>query len=262
MSNHPRGKGGRSRSDSSGPGATPLSEGYTDAEVALGQVIRVLYVRERSVYETNLNRVPVEWKVPPRWDGKPQQYLDDGEPAEGGKAIGPTWPKIARVLLLNRIDPSVYVRWTFSARLVRGAPEPSHLHSDSFVSAYVNSRSPAKEREKHQMKFESQRSRAATDINYRKSLGDSERDAYLRAIVDVSNGLTPLFRYCLAVICKHAGLMDTYFPQAAVQFCRAKRDYVAVWGRHLPSGFGDRAERYYGQVCLGEVPDDAECVTE
>lgn len=262
MKNHPRGEGGRSRPASSGPGAATLSEGYTDAEVALGQVIRALYVHERSTYESAVHRVPIAWKVPPRWDGKPQQYLDDGEPAEGGQAVGPTWPKIARRLLQARIEPTSYVAWAFKANLVRGAPEPSHLHSDSFVHNYIETRSPAKEREIASMEFESQRARAATDINYRKSNGETERDAYLLTITDASNGLTPLFRYCLAVICKHQGLQDSYFPQAAVQFCRAKRDYTAVWGRHLPAGFSDRAERYYGQECLGEVPDNAECEPE
>ena len=262
MKNHPRGKGSRSCSDSTGPGAASLSEGYTEAEVALGQQIRDAYVRERSAYESARAGVPVQWQVPARWDGKPMQVLDTGEPAEGGKAIGPTWPKIARCLLTHRIAAVHYVRWAFMSRLLSAAPEPNHLHSDKFVNTYVATRNPAQERAQHEVLFQSQRTRAATDIGYRVSMGYSERDAYLMAATDVANELTPLFRYCLAAICKHEGLMADYFPDAAIQFCRAQSDYLAVWGRYLPAGFGESAARFYREKVLGEVPEDAECRPE
>lgn len=257
MKNHPRRRGSRSCPDSSGPGAVAVSEGFTPAEVALGQQIRAAYILERSAYETNRAKVVIQWQCPVRWDGKAARMID-GEVAEGGKAIGPTWPKIARLLIDEYIDPERFVRWVFETNRLRSAPEPNHLQSPELIAAYLASVDPGEDRRRCTLVFASQRQRAAVDISCQKAVGATDNDAYVIVATDRSNGLSPLFRYCLAVIARQDDLAETFFPEAAIQYVRAQDDYTAVWGRHLPAGFCDRAVRYYSEVVKNEVPDDVE----
>jgi hypothetical protein len=257
MSNHQRVNSGVSRCTSTGLGPAPLSDGFTPAEVALGQQVRAAYVRERSAVASAKAKVPVQYVVPRRWDGKAGSFID-GEIAEGCKPVGPIWPKISRELLRRRIVPEQYVRWAFKAKMLREPPEPNHLLSSKFLDAFVASLDPARDRTLCEEDFASYRERASVDVAVHKASGSSERDAYLRVATNRNNGLPPLFRYCLAVMARHDGLANKFFPSAAVEYMRARTDYDAVWGRYLPAGFDERAATYYSEVVLGEVPDDAE----
>lgn len=257
MRNHPRRRSGGSCSDSNDPAAASLSDGFSEAEVALGRQIRECYIRERTAFESQRKGVVVQWTCPRHWDGKPARLLD-GVPAEGCKAVTPTWPKIARRLIEAGIEVYPYVRWAFETKMLRTAPEPNHLHGAAFIDGYLSQVDPAEQRTQCQLNFESERQRAATEIAWNKAVGSSERDAYLMTATHQANGLSPLFRYCLAVLAKHDGLAEKLFHSATVQYGRARNDYDMVWGQHLPADFRERAAQYYSEVVLQEVTEDAE----
>jgi hypothetical protein len=263
MSSYPR-RGAGSRRSSSSPEASSAGDNFTDAEVATGQEIRCLYVRERSSHESRKAGVPITWEISSRWDGRPGKYMaetdDNGEPilAEGSKPIAPIWPKIARVLMEAKIQPSAFISYVFSCGMMLSAPEPNQLTSQKFLDGYAESRNPQHEKEDCQAMFNSQRNIAHIEIAGHERDGCTKKDAYLMTSVGPMNHLTPLFRYCLAARFDYKPVMDLYFEQAAVEFCRGQAAFEAVWGQHLPAGFREQALRYYDEMFLGKVPDHAD----
>lgn len=209
------------------------------------------YVFERSFLEQfNGGK---EYRPSPSYDGKSKWDTPEEKPMQNAWAA-----MYAKVLSETGKDPSTYVRILF--RVLRGSaiaiPTLKQLTSPKMlllVEEYLQERVRDM---REQFVAEGQRAKTAITIGQR-GTGYPLSLAVYYAIVDDRNGLSSLFKYCLAVetaeACRkrdpddpHCEKLDRLAARwefyAAMDYTLFPEDYDEVWGSTIPSSFRVAAE--------------------
>jgi hypothetical protein len=204
----------------------------------LAKEIRWQYIERRRAYETIINRKESRYEPGVYWDG--------GETSKGHRRSS-IWKRIAKFCLRNKVDHFDYVQHIFTSPAAYRAPQPNQLLGDNYLRSFqkaccgVGNRS----RLRHiREAYEWQLSRLQEKIYDWEDVveHDTERTysaaSIQRAILgDNELGLTPLFRFCLAMKQGLEDVADYYYGSAILQYLRFPREYRKVWGDMIPPWF-------------------------
>lgn len=242
---------------SANQGAPPTWKIFNDPE-RLADVVRRVYTLERRLYEL-------------RTTGRPSEYcpVDCRKARSDNLEVAPKkspWPKIAAFLIEKRIGPIDYIARQFDqhALLVR-PPLPNELCGSLGWERYTASKNAKSNALAVQLRF--CRSHLATAIAIDSPRVGPELQTRQSQAVDrcvaalyAQNQYPAIFIYCaaadLAAKCpgcrgEARGLMREYELQSAIDYVRFRANYDEAWGRMIPPGFGQTAQRLYQQVLAG-----------
>ena len=203
-------------------------------------VIRQTYIQERSLIDKK------QYVPSSKWDGN----------AEAG--IRSTWERIAEKLLLNGIEPELYVRYYFEHEAVVGgsivAYYPTDLLSDKTINHYRLYGRETAELDMHDaLEFQTECARTAfLKEKYLRKVDD--RAATRSVLWNMEVELSPLFRFCWAASMKlksFRSIRDHYLPLAAIQYSRDPDAYDKIWGDKIPANFRTYVTRNLGLTCKG-----------
>lgn len=209
------------------------------------------YVFERSFLEQF--RGGKKYRPSPSYDGKSKWDTPEEKPLQNAWAA--TWDKVRKK---SGRDPVAYVRILF--KILRGSsiaiPTLTQLAAPKMlllVEEYLQDRVRDV---REQFVAEGQRAKIAITIGQR-GAGYPMALAVYYAITDERNGLSPLFKYCLAVgtakTCwstdqddPHCAKLDRLAGEwefyAAMDYSLFPDDYDEVWGSTIPASFRVAAE--------------------
>lgn len=197
-----------------------------------GDRVRAAYVRTRRRFIQSLKQNESNYgeMEMPRWDGG---YASDG------RHYKPIWPKIAAKLEqrgCTNIERFVAVQFDGDA------PTPNMLLSDDAWEKYLQLDSVVEARIRKQFSVETDvfRSRFLEVGEWYPQLSD--RECWLRVLVERHNGLSPLFRYCVAVAEGMPEVADAYHEGALLQLLSDPDGYRQHWGPALPEKIVHEAE--------------------
>lgn len=171
------------------------------------------------------------------------------------RPCAPVWRKLAAAAKTQGVDPVRYVRWCLELGQVgRGldAPEPNRLLERRRMDAYRVA--SAEVRRGISVQFTVEKATARRHLNVRQSVyEESPEFALMYVLADDSLGLSPLYRYLLALTAgtpKLKILAGRLKRDAKFQFSKDAEENMAVYGAagRLPAGFADDAARLYARV--------------
>jgi hypothetical protein len=209
------------------------------------------YVFERSFLEQF--RGGKKYRPSPSYDGKSKWDTPEEKPVQN--AWGAMWAKVQKK---SGRDPATYVRILF--KLLRGTaveiPTLTQLVSPKMLLLVEEYLLHRVRDVREQFVAEGQRAKTAITIGQR-GAGYPAALAVYYAITDERNGLSPLFKYCLAVgtakACWSADQDDPHCAKldrlarewefyAAMDYSLFPDDYDEVWGSTIPASFRVAAE--------------------
>jgi hypothetical protein len=224
-----------------------LPEGVSKEVALLSLKVRKMYIDLRSFYESDRANRPILYRVPPRYDGTPEQGPEN--PATQSR-----WLRLARWFLANGIEPEEYLPAAFeSQRRARFLPEPDHLTSER-IRAEVMTIIVSVGRDVRRA-LRSQSDLAGAAVRCAVHLGNQSQGRALAYVLsDPTVELSALFRYCHASQCRgkaFARIAKFYEDAAVVQYKRAVAAYDKHWRKLLPEGFKEHANRVYERLTGG-----------
>ena len=164
---------------------------------------------------------------------KPGPRLDGGRDARGA-LYKPIWPKFAKFILDQKVNPAQFIKAQFENCHGKPPASPAMLISSKALARYNEYRNN-REVEKDLTIAKDAQTRTATDAIrfYKLSFGPSV-DTYRSVIMDMNLALSALFRYTLAKNCKQEDLMTVWFEPALIQYLYEYDAYDIVWGSLIP----------------------------
>lgn len=209
------------------------------------------YIFERSFLEQF--RGGKEYRPSPSYDGKSKWDTPEEKPIQNVWAV-----MYGKLLGVTNKDPSTFVRILF--KILRGSsisiPTLRQLASPKMLLLVEEYLQQHVRDIREQFAAEGQRAKTAITIGQR-GTGYPMALAVYYAIVDDRNGLSSLFKYCLAVetaaACRakdrddpHCAKLDRLAKEwefyAAMEYSLFPEDYDEVWGSTIPSSFRVAAE--------------------
>ena len=167
----------------------------------------------------------------------------------------PVWRKLASAANTQGIDTVRYVRWCLELIQVGlgfNCPEPNQLLERRRMDAFQAA--SAKVRHGISVQFTVEKATARRHLNVRQSVyEESQEFALMYVLADDSLGLSPLYRYLLALTAgtpKLKILAGRLKRDAKFQFSKDAEENMAVYGAagRLPAGFADDAANLYARV--------------
>lgn len=216
---------------------------------AIAQELKTAYTQERRVLEHYRSGKPSSYEPSPTWEGKstfdsPEARITNNKWADAHKNLKKLYPKL---------DPVYFVRLLF--HLLRGSsteiPTVVQLANPKFVKIIHEYLDDPEATIRQQFVSESQRAKSFI-LLHKKLYGYSTATAVYYALVDEALGLSPLFRYCLAMSsCEdlkathqndsiRKKLLKTakrFELLAAMDYTLFPEQYESVFGPALPSKF-------------------------
>lgn len=194
----------------------------------LAQRVRAAYSREFTMHAAR-------WGNPGRrqfhasmwWDGGVRRDAD-GTVVSKRQNI---WLKVADWLLQQQIHPEVYMANRFRAA-GRFPPRPNQLIGQRFLDEFRDENKWR--REEVQIEFHDQQQTAKQKLHFYAALGWSNQQAWEGLLEEESGGLSPLFRYCLAVAEGYHDFAETVHDEAWLQYVVDYANYDKVWGAWIP----------------------------
>lgn len=193
---------------------------------ALAAQIRSLYIDHRNQHLWAINeREQVTDKLHPRWDG--------GEPDSRGVQYKAIWPKLARLALKDKLNPTHWVATLFRlAHLFDRVPQPSDL-TNKEVLARVG-------RWKQDYEADMRASLCTEVLNVKRELFFRKRDfgqdelTILGYILSGNNiAISHVVRYVWAYRYKMDKLIAAVETSALAQYMAAPKVYHEAFGREL-----------------------------
>jgi hypothetical protein len=199
--------------------------------------VREAYIAERRLRDEMRHDAPSNYLPATQWDGGRATRFDKTV------YVKPIWPKIAKVVLDNHIDPVAYVRVQFAQKSMSSPdPQPNHLLGPKALERYRRAYPEQAMLQRTRDAFEHQKTALSVAVTNFMDLGDMTDEQIFTAVVCSSQlPFTPLFRYCLAHQVKRPQLAERYFEDAAFEFCLQPKLYANVWGDWIPDGFATLA---------------------
>jgi hypothetical protein len=205
-------------------------------------------MQERGRWETLRAGKVVVYRPPKSYDG--QQAVTIEDELEVVKAKPSVWVRIVEWCEARKLNPEQYIRQCFKLQGMqkRNAPEPGQLLGDTYYNKWKETRGSRAAEIK--LDLAQERGIAIRHLNLRKHCyQDSDEAAQLEVIVDGDDlGLSPLFRYCLAVSTSSKNakkLARRLIAEAVLQFECERRLYKLHWAEVLPKGFSKLSARLY-----------------
>lgn len=219
-----------------------------------------LAVRVRAAYKMALTRREsvkqgehVEAVVPRSYDGREARTIDGDEGAVVEPAKESAWVRLVRFCEAKDINPEQYVRVSFEGLpLTKQTPTPGNLMSQEYVARWHAAIAKLDERLAISLKV--QKEAASSHIVYRtKVLKNDVTKAVLMTLGASNLALSPLFRYCSAVLMNHTAfdtLVENHAANAVLQFECFRDAYKRVWAEILPPGFSKWSRRVYPHLLV------------
>ena len=213
--------------------------------------IREVYVRERRLFEQRISGRPSHFRSGPQWDG--------GR-GRSGRTYVAVWPKIARFVLKNRLEPDAFVRRQFQLHSGSFVIKPNQLYNGAALDRY---REVAKvSRQEIAASLRSQQNALVRAVRQFQDMAEIEGEIFplstIRAsvLLDAEAPFTALFRYCMARSEKLNDIARVFRAAAVVQYVRDAAIYNEIWGARIPEKFKRYAEREYDKLLAEASGDD------
>jgi hypothetical protein len=212
---------------------------------SMANAVRTYYILEHRRYVDSRKRGgPCTYGMGPLppWDGRVG--------ADGRVYERPIWFDIVSYALSNKVNPITLMRATFRAW---NSPKPPY--PNQFATPLGLQRAEYITRPRtvfsENLKMEDDRFKAATTALQICDHMDVEA-ATRRTLRDPTNGLSPLYRYCVGKLGDAEDVVNG-FKQAAFQMYVFDRDaYDASWGDRIPQELRAAADQFYNKLlrCL------------
>jgi hypothetical protein len=219
-------------------------------ESPLGIMLRAVYERERSRYDTMRAGRQVDYVAPRFYKTRVAARYDDDDGSGDVVAKGrvSTWEKLAEFLLREKIDPELFLRVQFQPETLKlsNPPEPSQLMTPDCMQAYDRALSGMDNLVA--VSLITQQEIASSEVGFICAGGRSTADAIEQVIMDENLELSPLFRFCLARSMtgeRFQYLARYYQTPAVLQYVCCAAAFNASWHQYLPMGFAGMADRLY-----------------
>jgi len=170
----------------------------------------------------------------PRWDGVEGQ---------GGRRRRAIWHDVARLVLIERIDPIDLIEAAFSVADEGCLPEPISLLSPAVAARARDDRGLAVENLRVALRAqENIWKMQAYLIKHRE--GCDLNTAASQALKDRSLDLYTLFRYCTATECGDVEVAGLFEEAAFEHYLLNKWAFDRAWGELIPAALKGRADRF------------------
>lgn len=212
----------------------------------LAAAVKLVYVRARSRWMSRTADAPVEYRPPRSYEGRAAVSIDGA--AEVQKASPSEWASLAEWLTRHRLPPVGYITLAFEL-LPHDvfAPEPRQLKSDKYLKLWADNAPLVENRLRVQLARE--RREAEAQLTLQESGYGRTRDQAVRYVMAAGDmALSPLFRYCLAVVIDSEvsrKCAERWEARAVLQFEQHRAEYLATWDAVLPEGFAERSRKIY-----------------
>lgn len=231
-----------------GPGPDAKDDSPEAVQSVKAWRTKVAYMQERGRWETMKAGKVVQYQPPGSYDGK--RAIVDEENNVLEKAQEPIWDKLVAWCEKRDIPPEEYVRQCFKLLKMsrHNAPEPKQLMGDVYLDKWNETKDKREEEVKLELRI--QREIALRHLTvHMKVYERSSEVAQITVIAEgESLGLSPLFRYCLAV----AGdtkdirrMARRLLAEAVLQFESSRKLYKRHWKDVLPEGFSKQSKELY-----------------
>lgn len=255
----------RRRKKQTEPGKT-----YTSAERQVALQLRNCYIEERRRHINN-QRVSVHAYEPAKWQDSLGEESDNLE-GEAARHCGRSdqWIRLARKVILKRVDPSLFVRRQFDVLPPNAEPPwPSSLSSKEAWSNFDHGQ--AISYGQIQVAFRSQKEMMEGEVVLARDSVRTDMAAWADVLLDDEVQLSHLFRYCMALsIVKgikpgkgskkakkdFSSIAKDFKVGAALQYIRDPNSYDKIWGKDwIPFAFREEAAVIYNRVFGGPRSD-------
>lgn len=200
--------------------------------------LKDLWISEMRKYHFSMTQRPSTYVPGPRLDG--------GMDAHGRK-FSPVWPKFAKFITDNKLNPEAFIKAQFAN--CKGQPplSPTMLMGSAAVKRARAYRS-GKEAEKTLCIARDGQVRQARNAveSYKTHYGPGVA-AYRAVIADVNLPLSALFRYSLACECQQDDLAGVFYEPALIQYLDEPEAYDATWGPLVPESLRQAAKKIRGE---------------
>ncbi len=195
----------------------------------LGRLVRQLYVSCRRGFDPAAKGYGET--IMPHWDGDEDRW---------GTKHAAVWPKIARLVMQQQLNPVVFVYVQFSETRGHKIPKPNMLLADDALERYRRYTSNIVQQLKDD--FARQSSALQLRLSELKGHGGTELQQMITALHDhhtIDAG--PLFRYCAACMAGLEHVAERYRVAALSEYAFQQEHFDAAWGAHIPEALRQEA---------------------
>lgn len=204
----------------------------------IAKEIRSLYIGRRRAYEQATTGRESQYLPGEHWDGGVNRQ---------GHNRSSIWLKIAVFCVEHGLDHLDYVQQVFIDPPCRRAPQPNQLLSQRILGSYRWDKcgdNEAARLEYIRNAFEEEKLRLDERLFEWVDIVESiteqkfnKREVQRAILGDDNLGLTPLFRFCLAIQQQQDDIAEYYYGAAILQYLRFPDEYQVIWGDLLPAWF-------------------------
>ena len=210
------------------------------------QLVKLIYGRERSRWETLKAGEQVSYVFPKRYDGEPPKTIEHQLVLEKGTKS--EWVRLTKWLQEHGIPAAPFMSLVFDHLMTteKRAPEPYQLRTKKYLRLWNKYKDRAEERIR--LALVSQNEVAARHTAAWRTAGRSSEDAWVIVLTNLGLELSPLFRYCVASALggkRFRRIAARFHADAIMQFERYRKFYLAHWDFLLPKGFASGSRRAY-----------------
>lgn len=188
----------------------------------MAKFIRQLWINAVRAYEQARTHKPCYYNSSPRWDGGSDAY---------GRKYAPIWPKIAQIVIDEKLIPHVFIAVQF-IKCKHDAPVPTILLSNSALSKYHKAEFDFPKETRYHLELQNIAAKQAIDNQLR--IGVDENIACSKVVMDTHISLSALYRYSLAFHNKLMKAADFWKEDAIKQYISMPYIYDEVWGKLIP----------------------------
>ena len=212
------------------------------------RLVRSAYIAARTRYEQACKGMTGVYVPNLKMDGRSPKYRGD-KIIE--KAVVSDWQQIADLCIAEKINPKTYIATIFASLdpHAKMAPNPNYFYGQKALDRWRLLRR-GQERS-IELSLRSETEAAANKMGFYLSMGFKKRRAYRTTLLDDSLGLSPLFRYCVAVSLNYDDIAEHFYEAAVTQFAEFDRYYLKFWAEMLPKGFAKRALADFEKLIRG-----------
>lgn len=206
------------------------------------EFVRQVWIEEYKAFELRTMGACSNWgsSFMPFWDG--------GVTSKGVNRTS-CWQKIVDFCDQNIIDPRTLIKAVFYGESL--APKPNQAHGQYAMKKYKTYTSAATKQEirnRIENEFESQKSYTAAKTNTLVQYGSkSEKEALLLTVINESNPLSRLFKYCVLKN-QNVPLAEEFKNAAFMKYMENPDIYDEVWEDWIPAELREEAKNRKGGV--------------
>lgn len=193
---------------------------------------KAAYTRAKRISLSALSGEPSGWT--------PQANLQD------------EWPKLAVFCQQHKLQPELLIDAVCNSMVVNAkVPHPSAIRNPRYLP--IATKAERAKRAALRRLWEVESSLLRSQLVSRFDDTDwTEEEVWTSTLLDETNGVTPLTRYCVAKERKLQKVSEYYYARAAEQYAPYADCYDKTWGAYLPAGFAKKARARYARLYIGE----------